>query len=129
MVRSPHLAYDTFWQQAMNFHDPRIFYLSQTRGWTLGREEDDVHLLESWANKGAKYFADPVIEPSPALDAWLSTHAELVWAGSAGGRVGGNDGLSTRTLRAGLALRAGVVTLGSRRGEQLLSAVGGTLSR
>jgi len=88
VVRSPNTAYDTFWQQAANYHDPRIFYISGTRGWTLGREQDDASRLADAAGRGARYLADPVGERPAALDAWLRGHGELVWSMPGGaGRI------------------------------------------
>ncbi len=87
VARSPNKAYDTFWQQAANYHDPRIFYVSGTRGWTIGREQDDLKRIADAAGRGARFFADPLLERSEVLDAWLITHAELVWSRAAGGRI------------------------------------------
>jgi hypothetical protein len=88
VVRSPNTAYDTFWQQAANYHDPRIFYISGTRGWTLGREQEDPSLLAAAAGRGARYFADPVGDRPVALDAWLTKHGKLVWSMPGGaGRI------------------------------------------
>jgi hypothetical protein len=86
VVRSPNPAYDRFWQRSANYHDPRIFYLSGTRGWTLGSEQEDVGLLEDAVRRGARFFADPLAQRSAPLEAWLSVHAELVWGG-ANGRI------------------------------------------
>jgi 4-amino-4-deoxy-L-arabinose transferase-like glycosyltransferase len=87
IVRSPNVAYDTFWQQAINYHDPRIFYMTMTRGWTLGREQDDTVLLAEATSRGARFMADPLLERSPVLDSWLTANAALVWSGASGGRI------------------------------------------
>ena len=87
VVRSPNDAYDTFWQQAINYHDPRIFYISGTRGWTLGREQADVTLLAEATHKGARFFADPISDHLTLLDSWLSAHAQLIWSGTSGERI------------------------------------------
>jgi hypothetical protein len=87
VVRSPNVAYDTFWQQAKNYHDPRIFYISETRGWTIGSEQDDPNLVADAANRGARFFADPLLERSPVLDVWLAANAQLVWSTDGGGRI------------------------------------------
>ena len=87
VVRSQHSAYDTFWQQPANYHDPRIFYLSRTRGWTLGREQKDVTFVADAVGRGARFFADPVVERSAVLDRWLATHGELVWSHGSDARI------------------------------------------
>jgi hypothetical protein len=87
VVRSPNTAFDTFWQQAANYHDPRIFYISQTRGWTIGREQDDPARLAEAAGRGARFFADPLAEHSARLDAWLNGNADLIWSAAQGGRI------------------------------------------
>jgi 4-amino-4-deoxy-L-arabinose transferase-like glycosyltransferase len=87
VARSPNDAYDVFWQQAANYHDPRIFYLSGTHGWTLGREQDNVALLVDAARRGARFYADPLTDPSPVVDSWLARSADLVWSGASGGRI------------------------------------------
>lgn len=86
VVRSPRLGFDVFWQQAINYHDPRIFYLTGTHGWTLASDEHDLGLLTTAAARGALLFADPVRERNHVLDKWLEQHAELVWAKD-GGRI------------------------------------------
>jgi 4-amino-4-deoxy-L-arabinose transferase-like glycosyltransferase len=86
MVRSILNAYDPAWQQAINHHDPRIFYVSGTRGWTLGREQQDPRPIADVANRGAAFFVDPMLDGAPGLDAWLSANAEQVWSGT-GGRI------------------------------------------
>jgi len=87
VVRSALNAYDPAWQQAVNFHDPRIFYITGTRGWTLGREQQDPQLLSEAASRGARYLVDPLIDGAPGIDAWASSHGELVWSGTGGGRI------------------------------------------
>jgi hypothetical protein len=87
VVRSPNTAYDTFWQQAANYHDPRIFYLSGTRGWTIGREEEDPSRIANAVSRGARYFADPIGDRAAALNAWLKDHSELVWSTPGGAQI------------------------------------------
>jgi hypothetical protein len=86
-VRSPNEAFDVFWQSGRNYHEPRIFYLSGTRGWTMGREQEDLKLLEEAARRGARFFADPLLERSAVLDGWLAKNAEVVWSPPEGGRI------------------------------------------
>ena len=87
IVRSVNEAYDVFWQSGRNYHEPRIFYMTGTRGWTLGREQADLALLEDARAKGAGFFVDPLKDGLPAIDTWLGANADLVWSGKDGGRI------------------------------------------
>jgi hypothetical protein len=87
VVRSPNEAYDVFWESGRNYHEPRIFYISHTRGWTFGREQAGTTLLAEARRKGARYLADPLSEANPELDAWLTREAKLVWSQPQGGRI------------------------------------------
>jgi hypothetical protein len=87
VVRSPNPAYDDFWRQPNNYHDPRVFFISKTRGWTIGREQEDVALLEEAGRRGARFFVDPLADRSAVLDGWLSQRADLVWTGESGARI------------------------------------------
>jgi hypothetical protein len=87
VVRSPNEAYDVFWESGRNYHEPRIFYISQTRGWTLGREQAGTTLVADARRKGARYLADPLSERHPELDAWLTREAKLIWSRPQGGRI------------------------------------------
>ena len=87
IVRSPNEAYDVFWESGRNYHEPRIFYISDTRGWTIGREQDDLKLLADATKRGARFFVDPLAQSSPVIDAWLGQAGELVWSQKGGGRI------------------------------------------
>jgi hypothetical protein len=78
VVRSPRVAFDTFWRQPANYHDPRLFYLSHTRGWSIGREQEDVGLVANAIRHGARLFVDPLPERSEVLDEWLAKHGTLI---------------------------------------------------
>jgi hypothetical protein len=84
VVRSTNERFDEFWQQAANYHDPRIFYASGTRGWAIGRTDDDPLVLARCAGQGARFFADPISERRPAIESWLTNHAQLVWSDDSG---------------------------------------------
>ncbi len=86
LVRSPRPAVEVFWHQAMNYHDPRIFYITGTHGWTIASDDADTDRVARAASEGARWLADPVAEPNPRLEAWLRDHAELVWS-QGGGRI------------------------------------------
>lgn len=62
-------------------YDPRIFYVTGTRGWLISREnpEPDMKRVEDYVERGARYFADatPAAEPNPVSD-WLHRHAHRV---------------------------------------------------
>ncbi len=81
VARSPKAAYDTTWEQAVNYHDPRIFFISGTRGWTLGKEQAGVDVIASAAAHGARLFVDPFDERFPELEQWLQLHATPVTTG------------------------------------------------
>ena len=87
IVRSVNEAYDVFWQSGRNYHEPRIFYMTGTRGWTMGREQADLDLLADATRRGARFFVDPLSEGHPEVDAWLRSAADLVWSQPAGGRI------------------------------------------
>lgn len=62
-------------------YDPRIFYVTGTRGWLVSRDNPapEMDKLETYAERGARYFADatPAPEPNPVSD-WLHRHAHRV---------------------------------------------------
>ena len=87
IVRSVNEAYDVFWQSGRNYHEPRIFYMTSTRGWTIGREQADIALLADATQRGARFFVDPLPEGNPEVDAWLRTAGEIVWSQQGGGRI------------------------------------------
>jgi hypothetical protein len=87
VVRSPTHAYDVFWRTPNNFEDPRIFYISGTRGWVLGSDELEPSRLEALCAHGARYYVESARVDDAALEAWLSDNAELVTATPEGGRV------------------------------------------
>jgi 4-amino-4-deoxy-L-arabinose transferase-like glycosyltransferase len=87
VVRSPNEAFDVFWGTGRNYHDPRVFYLTSTRGWTLGREQGTTQTLEVAAGLGARFFVDPLAASQPELDAWLRRQGELVWDNGSLGRI------------------------------------------
>jgi 4-amino-4-deoxy-L-arabinose transferase-like glycosyltransferase len=88
VVRSLENRYDSYWRTPNNYQDPRVFYLSRTRGWALGADDDDLHTLEHASQHGARYYVEPVPRPSArALDEWLEAHGTLVATTPFGGRL------------------------------------------
>jgi hypothetical protein len=84
-VRAPRR--DPDWDTINNFEDPRVFYLSRTRGWALANDEPGAGRLADLAAKGARFYAHVnQIVPDPELVAWLGRNTELV-ATSAQGSV------------------------------------------
>jgi hypothetical protein len=86
VVRSQHESYDVFWDWPTKQCEPRIFFVSGTHGWVLGRDDDD-QLLATAVARGAHYFADPIPEENPKLRALLGSSGDLVWSDPAAGRI------------------------------------------
>lgn len=87
VVRSGTFAYDAYWKTPNNFQDPRFFYLSKTRGFMLGSDQDDPAVLEAWVRRGARFYVEPDGRyATPRIDAWLQRSAMVV-ARSARGRA------------------------------------------
>lgn len=73
------------WHTPNNYQDPRIFYLSRTRGWVLPNDAHGAERLSALAQGGARFYAHVAAIPIDAeLAAWLSEHAERVAASEAG---------------------------------------------
>jgi hypothetical protein len=88
IIRSPELARDARWQSANNFEDPRVFYLTKTRGWALALDDTDSDKLARFVRSGARFYVETIAPPeSPALEKWLTTNATLLATTSFGGRV------------------------------------------
>lgn len=88
VVRSVHPHYDDFWQGVVQFADPRVFYLTKTRGWPVAKDADDPAELEQAVQRGARFYMEPEPRgPMPKLDAWLDTHATLIASSSLQGRI------------------------------------------
>jgi hypothetical protein len=86
--RSFGVRYDHYWKTVSNFEDPRIFYLSRTRGWPIGFENSNPIELENARAQGARFYVELIERPPmPALDEWLSRHATLLETTTYGGRV------------------------------------------
>jgi hypothetical protein len=87
-VRSTEARYATDFHTLSNYQDPRIHYLSRTRGFVLPLDELDPRVIERMAASGARFYVEP--EPVPharAVNAWLDEHAVLVATTPFGGRV------------------------------------------
>lgn len=76
VVRAGTYAYDRYWKTPNNYQDPRPFYLTGTRGWVLGSDEDDPDRLVGMVARGARAYLEPDSRYRTArIDRWLSKHA------------------------------------------------------
>ena len=67
------------WQSGVNnFEDPRLFYLTATKGWVLPVDYDDPSELVLYIKQGAKFYAHPTMPMSPQIGQWLHDHATLL---------------------------------------------------
>jgi hypothetical protein len=88
VVRSVENAYDRIWRTPNNFEDPRVFYLSRTRGWPVGLDDTDPARVSARAAQGARFYVETIPRPASAkLDAWLEAHADLLATTPFGGKV------------------------------------------
>jgi hypothetical protein len=88
VVRSVQPRYDAEWKTISNFEDPRVFYMTRTRGWPIGSEVTDTAVIEAAERAGARYYVEPLQRTSmPAFDAWLDAHATVVDTTRQGGKV------------------------------------------
>jgi hypothetical protein len=62
-----------------NFEDPRVFYLSNTRGWVLPNDRWDASELDALWRRGARWYADPApaLAEHPDVLAWLEGHGTV----------------------------------------------------
>ena len=87
VVRARAPRRDPDWGTVNNCEDPRVFYVSRTRGWIVANDEAGAAPIAAAADRGARFYAHvEQMAPDPALAAWLADHGELV-ATSPVGRV------------------------------------------
>lgn len=90
VIRSVFGDYDPVWRTPNNFQDPRVFYLSRTRGWAVGSDDTDPKSVSKPAEAGARFYVEVIPRlPSEKLDAWLSANAKLLHTTEFGGKVYG----------------------------------------
>jgi hypothetical protein len=78
-VRARAPRFDAGWNTVNNFEDPRVFYLSRTKGWLIANDEAGAARLAELAGRGARFYAHVnQIAPDRALTAWLAVNAERV---------------------------------------------------
>ncbi|MGC4063245.1 MAG: glycosyltransferase family 39 protein [Polyangiaceae bacterium] len=78
VVQSSEVDFDVEWRRPDNYQDPRLFYLSNTRGWVLPANVSSSETLELARTRGARFYAT-AISPPPVVSQWLAAHAEVVW--------------------------------------------------
>jgi hypothetical protein len=78
VVQSAESSYDAEWKRTDNYQDPRVFYVSNTRGWVLPVNLDSSERLASAASRGARFYAT-AIDPPAVIGKWLLEHAAVVW--------------------------------------------------
>ena len=62
-----------------NYEDPRVFYLSRTKGWVLPNDLAGASRLQDVAARGAQFYAHVTQKPIDAeLAGWLAAHATRV---------------------------------------------------
>lgn len=85
VVRARAPRRDPTWGTVNNCEDPRVFYLSRTRGWVLANDEPGAAPVADAAARGARFYAHVTqMAPDPELAAWLAAHATLVADAPAG---------------------------------------------
>lgn len=88
IYRSQAPAWDSTWDCANNFEDPRPFYLCGRRGWVLPADLRGVTQIREYRRRGASLYAEHVGRPhDPELASWLARNARQIWTGSLGGRI------------------------------------------
>jgi hypothetical protein len=81
-VRARAESFNTEWKTVNNFEDPRVFYVSRTKGWVLANDIPGATKLAEYAQRGAKFYVHVPQKPIDAeLAAWLAAHAMLVGDG------------------------------------------------
>lgn len=59
-----------------NYEDPRIFYITQLRGWVIPYDYKGTERVEEYFRQGAKYFVEPFDKPLDTnLEIWLQNNA------------------------------------------------------
>lgn len=87
-VRARAERYNEEWHTINNFEDPRVFYLSRTKGWVLPNDllgAEGVARLRELAARGARFYVHVnQFPPDAELRAYLAAHAQLVASSQAG---------------------------------------------
>lgn len=79
VVHSRDVEYDDYWKTPNNYEDPCVFYVSDTRGWTVPSGFSDPDRLQQLRERGADFFVDPVrLPPESPVGSWLLSHGKIV---------------------------------------------------
>jgi len=89
VIRSAENSYNKFWRTVNNFEDPRLFYLSRTKGWIMANDHIGVERIQKHWQRGAKYYVEYLNERKDSgVDVefyqWLQAHAQLLYIGQNG---------------------------------------------
>jgi hypothetical protein len=88
IVRNETPAYDHFWRTPFNRNDPRLFYATRTRGWCRSVDVDDAGELESFRERGARFYVEPFGTPElPGVSAWLRRRGRVLATLPSGGHL------------------------------------------
>ncbi len=84
-VRARAEGFNTEWQTVNNYEDPRVFYVSRTRGWVLPNDLAGADRLAEVARRGATFYVHVTQKPIDGdLAGWLAVNATRVHAGPEG---------------------------------------------
>ncbi len=87
-VRARAERYNLEWKTANNYEDPRVFYLSRTKGWVVPNDlagAEATARLDDLVQRGARYYVHVTqIEPDAELRAFLTARGERVFDSRAG---------------------------------------------
>lgn len=84
VVRANAFSYDQFWRTRSNYEDPRIFYLTRTKGWALGLDQNDPYLLARYTLQGARYFVELGEQRGGAFGQWLERNGSVALTNESG---------------------------------------------
>jgi hypothetical protein len=82
IVRSMFLSRaEEFWGGGINnYEDPRLFYMTRTRGWVIGSDIKGIDLINEYVNRGANYYVETGKRlNNPELYDWLHIKSRLVF--------------------------------------------------
>ena len=78
-VRARAEKYNVEWHTENNFQDPRVFYVSRTKGWAVPNDTPGARWVAEARALGAKFYVHVRQKPIDAeLAAWLAGHGSCV---------------------------------------------------
>jgi len=86
IVRSGDDAADSLWGTEDNYQDPRLMFISHSRGWVLPHEENGARVVSERVRRGARFYVE-TREPTrqdPELYVYLAEAAQRVHTSTAG---------------------------------------------